>query len=78
MTTDRDTDPPPSKRCKLTTLHKDLFDRWRTLLADRYLVDESSSDTWPPPKIVQFIELALVRQSKEADHIGLIRPVARL
>ena len=61
---------PSSKRQKLTSFPKD-FDRWRTLLADRYLVDESSSDTWPPLKIVQFIELALVRQSKEADHIGL-------
>ncbi len=69
--TDRGTDPPPAKRHKLATLPKDLLDRWRKLLADRYLVEESSSDTWPPLKIVQFIELALVRQSKEADHIGL-------
>ena len=47
------------------------FDHWCKLLAYRYLIDESSSGTWPPLKIVQFIELALVRQSKEADHIGL-------
>ncbi len=68
---DRGTDPPPAKRHKLATLPKDLLDRWRKLLVDRYLVEESSSDTWPPLKIVQFIEFALVRQSKEADHIGL-------
>ena len=47
------------------------FDRWRELLAEFYLVDDSLSHTWPPLKTVQFIQLSLVRQSKGARHIDL-------
>ena len=65
-----DAAPPSSKRQKLTNLPKD-FDRWRKLLADCYLTEESSSDTWPPLRTVQFIQLALVGQAKGALHIDL-------
>ena len=74
---------PSSKRQKLTTpvptSQQDQslknpsqnFDRWRELLAEFYLVDDSLSHTWPPLKTVQFIQLSLVRQNKGARHIDL-------
>ena len=70
MITDTDTAPPSSKRQKLTSLPKD-FDRWRELLKNCYLVEESLSGTWPPLRTVQFIQLALVGQAKEARHLHL-------
>ena len=41
-----------------------------------YLSTLSSSDTWPPLKTIQFVELALVRQNSKDRHLGLktIRP----
>ena len=70
MITDTDTAPPSSKRQKLTSLPKD-FDRWRELLKNCYLVEESLSGTWPPLRTVQFIQLALVGQAKGARHLHL-------
>ncbi len=47
------------------------IDHWRRKLIDSYLAQECSSDAWPPLKLVQFVQLALVKQDEHADHIGL-------
>ncbi len=47
------------------------IDHWRQKLIDSYLAQECSSDAWPPLKLVQFVQLALVKQDEHADHIGL-------
>ncbi len=46
-------------------------DHWRKKLAGSYLAEESESDAWPPLKIVNFIQLALVQQEKHARHLNL-------
>ena len=51
-----------------TTQH---LDHWRQKLIDSYLAQECSSDAWPPLKMVHFVQLALVKQDKQARHIGL-------
>ena len=40
-------------------------------LSQFYIEMLLSSHTWPPLKIVQFVELALIQQEKNALHIGL-------
>ena len=47
------------------------IDRWRHLLADSYLAQECSTDAWPPLNITEFIHLNLVKQDRQAQHIGL-------
>ena len=48
-----------------------LLDHWRQLLADSYLAQECSTDAWPPLYITEFIHLNLVKQDRQAQHIGL-------
>lgn len=47
------------------------FQHWQQKLVDCYLAQENSSDAWPPLKIVQFVQLALIKQSKHSRHIDL-------
>ena len=47
------------------------LDHWRQKIAASYLVEESKSDAWPPLKIVNFVQLALVQQDKRAQHLDL-------
>ena len=47
------------------------INRWRKMLIDCYLAQERSVDVWPPRKIVEFIQLNLVQQDQESDHMGL-------
>ena len=47
------------------------FDNWQQKLAASYLAEESKSDAWPPLKIVNFVQLALVQQEKRAQHLNL-------
>ena len=60
---------------QLTLVHsfndKQHLEHCCKVLIDFYLSTLSSSDTWPPLKTVQFVELALVRQNNEAHHLGL-------
>lgn len=46
-------------------------DRWRQILSDSYLVPNSSPDSWPPLKAIQFVQIALIQQEERARHIGL-------
>ena len=75
---------PPSKKCKCTPpvqppigqiqLSTDIvqqLNHWRQKLAGSYLAEESKSDAWPPLKIVNFVQLALVQQEKQARHLNL-------
>ena len=75
---------PPSKKSKRTPsaqppigqiqLSADMLlqlDHWRQKLAASYLAEESMSDAWPPLKIVNFVQLALVQQEKCAQHLHL-------
>ena len=41
------------------------------MLVDSYLAQEHSTDAWPPLKIVKFIKFALVKEDKQAYHLGL-------
>ena len=47
------------------------LDHWRQKIAASYLAEESKSDAWPPLKIVNFVQLALVQQEKRAQHLNL-------
>ena len=47
------------------------LDHWRQKIAASYLAEESKSDAWPPLKIVNFVQLALVKQEKRAQHLHL-------
>ena len=75
---------PPSKKSKCTPsaqppigqiqLSADMawqIDHWRQKLAASYLAEESKSDAWPPVKIVDFVQLALVKQDKRSQHLDL-------
>ena len=75
---------PPSKKCKRAPsvqppigqiqLSADMvqrLDHWRQKLAGSYLAEETKSDAWPPLKIVNFVQLALVQQEKRARHLNL-------
>ena len=75
---------PPSKKTKRTPSVQPLIgqiqlsadmaqqlDHWRRKIAASYLAEESKSDAWPPLKIVNFVQLALVQQEKRAQHLNL-------
>ena len=73
---------PPTKRQKVTVLaqtqlnlaysSKDKhLENCCKVLVEFYLSTLSLSDAWPPLKTVQFVELALVRQSNDYRHLGL-------
>ena len=47
------------------------LDHWWQKIAASYLAEESKSDAWPPLKIVNFVQLALVQQEKRAQHLHL-------
>ena len=47
------------------------LEHWREMLAASYLAEESKSDAWPPVKIVDFVQLALVQQEKRTQHLDL-------
>ena len=70
----------PAKRMKLAESSQPLsssestqpsLDHWRQLLIDFYLASHDLSDAWPPLKTVQFVQLALVQQKENTQHIGL-------
>ena len=46
-------------------------DRWQQLLIDFYLASHGLTDVWPPLKTIQFVQLALVQQKQNTQHIGL-------
>ena len=48
-----------------------FLDRWRQMLTDFYVKQNSSRDVWPPLKSTQFVQLALVGQKEGERHIGL-------
>ena len=62
---------PPIGQIQLSTDMIQQLDRWRELLVASYLAEESKSDAWPPQKIVNFVQLALVQQEKRAQHLDL-------
>ena len=62
---------PPIGQIQLSTDMVQQLDHWRELLAASYLAEESKSDAWPPLKIVNFVQLALVQQEKRAQHLHL-------
>ena len=47
------------------------IDRWHQMLVEHYFAQEFSTDVWPPRKIVEFVQLNLVKQDEESDHVGL-------
>ena len=47
------------------------LDHWRQKISASYLAEESKSDAWPPLKIVDFVQLALVQQEKHTQHLNL-------
>ena len=50
-------------------------DHWKQKLSGLYLAEESKkSDAWPPLKIVNFVQLALVQQEEHAQHLDLRTP----
>ena len=62
---------PPIGQIPLSADVIQLLDHWRQKLAGSYLAEESKSDAWPPLKIVDFVQLALVQQEKRARHLDL-------
>ena len=62
---------PPIGQIQLSASMVHKLDRWWNMLADSYLAEESKSDAWPPLKIVNFVQLALVQQEKRAQHLNL-------
>lgn len=72
--------PPRSKRQKydpvlgqvpLTTSMIQHVDHWQKKLIEFYLLQEKSTDAWPPLKVVHFVQLALIKQDETNRHIGL-------
>ena len=59
---------PPIGQIQLSADMVQQFDRWRKMLAASYLAEEPKSDVWPPVKIVNFVQLALVQQEKRTQH----------
>ena len=64
-----DSSLPPSKRIRLDS--PPSVDLCADKLSQFYLDLRSSSNTWPPLKLIDFVQLALVKQSERAQHIGL-------
>ena len=62
---------PPIGQIPLSTDMVQQLDHWRQKIAASYLAEESKSDAWPPLKIVNFVQLALVQQEKHAQHLNL-------
>ena len=64
-----DSSLPPSKRIRLDS--PPSVDLCAEKLSLFYLDLRSASNTWPPLKLIDFVQLALVKQSEMAQHIGL-------
>ena len=64
-----DSSLPPSKRIRLVS--PPSVDLCAEKLSRFYLDLRSASNTWPPLKLIDFVQLALVKQSERAQHIGL-------
>ena len=64
-----DSSLPPSKRIRLDS--PPSVDLCAEKLSRFYLDLRSASNTWPPLKLIDFVQLALVKQSERAQHIGL-------
>ena len=64
-----DSSLPPSKRIRLDS--PPFVDLCADKLSRFYLDLRSASNTWPPLKLIDFVQLALVKQSERAQHIGL-------
>ena len=64
-----DSSLPPSKRIRLDS--PPSVDLCAEKLSQFYLDLRSASNTWPPLKLIDFVQLALVKQSERAQHIGL-------
>ena len=64
-----DSSLPPSKRIRLDS--PPSVDLCADKLSRFYLDLRSASNTWPPLKLIDFVQLALVKQSERAQHIGL-------
>ena len=62
---------PPIGQIPLSTDMVQQFDHLRQKIAASYLAEESKSDAWPPVKIVNFVQLALVKQDERTQHLNL-------
>ena len=62
---------PPIGQVQIPTSMAHFLDRWRQMLTDFYVKQNSSRDVWPPLKSTQFVQLALVGQKEGERHIGL-------
>ena len=60
---------PPLKRIRLDS--PPSVDLCADKLSRFYMDSQSASNTWPPLKLIDFVQLALVKQSEIAQHIGL-------
>ena len=65
-----DSSLPPSKPIRLDSPPPDVV-LCAEKLSQFYLDSRSSSKTWSPLKLIDFVQLALVKQSEIARHIGL-------
>ena len=64
-----DSSLPQSKRIRLDS--PPSIDLCAEKLSQSYLDLRSASNTWPPLKFIDFVQLALVKQSERAQDIGL-------
>ena len=62
---------PPIGQIQLSTDMVQQLGRWWKMLAASYLAEETKSDAWPPVRIVNFVQLALVQQEKRTQHLDL-------
>ena len=62
---------PPIGQIQLSSDMVQQLDLWRQKIAASYLAEESKSDAWPPVKIVDFVQLALVQQDEHTQHLDL-------
>ena len=60
----------------LSTRKLQHINRWQKMLAYYYISQEDSEsiDAWPPLKMVEFVNLTLVKQDKQDYHLGLRTP----
>ena len=62
---------PPIGQIQPSTDMVQQLDHCRQKIAASYLAEESKSDAWPPLKIMNFVQLALVQQERHARHLNL-------
>ena len=65
---------PPLGQVQLSPHVIQQVELWKLKLSELYLTEESKSDAWPPLKMINFVQLALVQQEKHARHLDLRTP----